>query len=122
MFGIHKGHSVESVEKGYQLVKHHVEHLIDEGILNMNKAQNKLVEASHCKMVLQEKRNSLLAEIDSVFGVLVQTLKQRKRELKGGCCLSKYGVGDSSGNMPPNVCIRLLFVSHIKPVSKFPKT
>ena len=109
---------MESVEKGYQLVKHHVEHLIDEGILNMNKAQNKLVEASHCKMVLQEKRNSLLAEIDSVFGVLVQTLKQRRRELKGGIWDSGSRVAIAYTDMSQNIYIfQMVAVSHFQPIA-----
>lgn len=83
MFGKHKNHTVDSIENGYIFIKKKIDTLMNEGILNMNNVQNRLIEVGHCKMIMMEKQKSLLNELDNVFEELIITLKKRKNELKG---------------------------------------
>ena len=83
MFGEHKGHEVKPIEQGYLGLKNRIEHMMDQRTLNVGNMRDRLVEVGHCKRVLEEKKNSLLLEIDEVFDQIFKIVKVRRNQLKG---------------------------------------
>ncbi|CAD8194720.1 unnamed protein product [Paramecium pentaurelia] len=81
MFGDHKGHLVDQMDKATKDLRTQMDTAAKEGLLKLEKTETVLVDIRHTKLTFEESKQKVLKEIEQTFTKIFQLIKQRKDEV-----------------------------------------
>ncbi|CAD8120105.1 unnamed protein product [Paramecium sonneborni] len=81
MFGEHKGHLVDQMDKATKDLRTQMDSAAKEGLLKLEKTETVLVDIRHTKLTFEESKQKVLKEIEQTFATIFKLIKQRKDEV-----------------------------------------
>ncbi|CAD8107326.1 unnamed protein product [Paramecium primaurelia] len=81
MFGDHKGHLVDQMDKATKDLRTQMDTAAKEGLLKLEKTETVLVDIRHTKLTFEESKQKVLKEVEQTFTKIFQLIKQRKDEV-----------------------------------------
>ncbi|CAD8103030.1 unnamed protein product [Paramecium sonneborni] len=81
MFGEHKGHLVDQMDKATKDIRSSMDQAAKDGILRLEKTETVLVDIRHTKLTFEESKQKVLKEIEQTFVSIFKLIKQRKDEV-----------------------------------------
>ncbi|CAK93627.1 unnamed protein product (macronuclear) [Paramecium tetraurelia] len=81
MFGDHKGHLVDQMDKATKVIRSSMDQAAKDGILRLEKTETVLVDIRHTKLTFEESKQKVLKEVEQTFALIFKLIKQRKDEV-----------------------------------------
>jgi hypothetical protein len=71
MHGIHKGAEVIEIPEANEMIKHDIEHAINQGLLKKDRSNGILMDIRHTRLIIDQSRNRLIKQIRDNFEELI---------------------------------------------------